>query len=74
MASYIPVQSRLNIRVQVGTDAEGKPVLANLNIRDIDPAATAEAIASVTQAIGSLLAYPVVDTYKIDTDELDTAA
>jgi len=74
MASYIPVQSRLNIRVQVGTDAEGNPMLANLNIRDIDPAATAEAIASVAQAIGSLLAYPVVDTYKIDTDELDTAA
>jgi phosphoribosylformylglycinamidine (FGAM) synthase PurS component len=48
--------------------------LANLNIRDIDPAATAEAIASVAQVIGSLLAYPVVDTYKIDTDELDAAA
>jgi hypothetical protein len=74
MASYVPVQSRLNIRVQLGTDASGNPVLATLGIRDVDPAATADAVAAITQAIGGLLAYPVVDAYKVDTDEINTAA
>ncbi len=74
MASFIPTESRVNLRVQIGTDAYGDPVLRTLSIRDIDPAATPEATATVIQALGDLLAYPVVEAFKVDTDEIDTAA
>jgi hypothetical protein len=74
MASFIPVESRLNLRVQIGTDAYGDPILRTLGVRDIDPAATPEAAAAVVQTLGGLLAYPVVEAYKVDNDEIDTAA
>ncbi len=72
MASFIPVESRINLRVQVGTDAYGDPILRTLGVRDIDPAATPEAATTVVQALGGLLAYPVVEAIKVDNDEIDT--
>jgi hypothetical protein len=74
MASFIPTESRVNLRVQIGTDAYGDPVLRTLGVRDVDPAATPESVAAVIQALGGLLAYPVVEALKVDTDEIDTAA
>jgi hypothetical protein len=74
MASFIPTESRINLRVQIGTDTDGDPIVRTLGIRDIDPAATPEAATTVVQALGGLLAYPVVDALKLDTDEIDTAA
>lgn len=73
MADYIPVDSRINLRVQIDTDAYGNPVLRTLGVRDIEPAATPEASAAVVQALGGLLAVPVVEAIKVDNVEIDTA-
>ena len=74
MASYIPTESRINLRVQTGTDTDGSPILRTMGIRDIDPAAAPESAAAVVQALGGLLAYPIVEAVKIDNNEIDTAA
>lgn len=65
MAAYTPQSSRLALRINVGTD---KVVLRSLSWSNIDPAATADNVNTVAQALGTLLAYPIMEIQKADTD------
>jgi len=68
MAVYTNESSRVSLKVQTGTDIQGNPEISSLNLRDVDPAALADDVVAVSAALGAVLAYPVVETLKIDTD------
>ena len=68
MAEFINASSRLSLRVQIGTNDEGRPILRSLSLRDVSDDAVADDVAAVSSAIGALLDYPIVETSKIDTD------
>ena len=67
MAEYIIASSRLSLRLQVGTNDEGRPILRSLSLRDVSSDAAADDVADVSNALGALLDYPIVETSKIDT-------
>ncbi len=68
MAEFINASSRVSLRVQIGTNDEGRPILRSLSLRDVSDDAVADDVADVSSAIGNLLDYPIVETSKIDTD------
>lgn len=68
MAEYTNASSRLNLRLQIGTNEEGRPVLRSLSLRDVSSEAIADNVAAVSTAVGALLEFPIVETSKIDTD------
>jgi hypothetical protein len=68
MAEYTNASSRVSLRVQIGTNDEGRPILRSLSLRDVSDDAIADDVAAVSSAIGALLDYPIVETIKIDTD------
>jgi hypothetical protein len=68
MAEYTNASSRVSLRVQIGTNDEGRPILRSLSLRDVSDDAIADDVAAVSSAIGALLDYPIVETSKIDTD------
>jgi len=67
MAEYTIASSRLSLRLQVGTNDEGRPILRSLSLRDVSSDAAADDVADVSNALGALLDYPIVETSKIDT-------
>jgi len=67
MAEYTIASSRLSLRLQVGTNDEGRPILRSLSLRDVSSDAAADDVADVSIALGALLDYPIVETSKIDT-------
>ena len=70
MAVYNPISSRLTLRLNMGTDALGRPVVRSRSWSGIDPAATADDVVAVAGAIGSVLPYTVNEIQKVDTDEV----
>jgi len=68
MAEYTNASSRVSLRVQIGNNDEGRPILRSLSLRDVSDDAIADDVAAVSSAIGALLDYPIVETSKIDTD------
>ncbi|MDO9509484.1 MAG: DUF1659 domain-containing protein [Thermovirgaceae bacterium] len=68
MAVYTTASCRLNLRLQIGTNEAGRPVLRSISLRDVSPAAIADDVVSVSAALGALLEFPIVETSKIDTD------
>lgn len=68
MAGYTSESSRLSLRLQVGTDGEGKALYRSMSLGNVDGSASADDVATVVSVLGALLAYPVVRTQKIDTD------
>lgn len=68
MAEYTNASSRVSLRVQIGTNDEGRPIVRSLSLRDVSDDAVADDVAAVSSAIGALLDYPIVETSKIDTD------
>lgn len=68
MASFVPSSSRVVLRCQVGTSADGAPKLGSLSISRANPAMTADQLDAVAAAMGTLLDVPVVEVHKIDTD------
>ncbi len=67
MAEYTIASSRLSLRLQVGTNDEGRPILRSLSLRDVSSDAAADDVAGVSTALGALFDYPIVETSKIDT-------
>ncbi len=70
MAVYTPVASRLTLRLNMGTDTLGRPIVRSRSWSGIDPAATADDVVAVAGAIGSILPYTVTEIQKVDTDEV----
>ena len=70
MAVYAPLASRLTLRLNMGTDTLGRPIVRSRSWSGIDPAATADDVVAVAGAIGSVLPYTVNEIQKVDTDEV----
>ena len=68
MAVYNPISSRLTLRLNMGTDTLGRPIVRSRSWSGIDPAATADDVEAVANAIGSVLPYTVNEIQKVDTD------
>jgi len=68
MAVYNPISSRLTLRLNMGTDTLGRPIVRSRSWSGIDPAATADDVVAVAGAIGSVLPYTVHEIQKVDTD------
>ena len=68
MAAYTNTSCRMSLRLQIGTSAEGRPILRSISLRDLSTDALADDVAGVSTALGALLEFPVVETSKIDTD------
>jgi len=71
MAAYIPLASRLTLRLNMGTDSLGRPIVRSRSWSGIDPAATADDVVVVANAIGSVLPYAVHEVQKVDTDAVE---
>lgn len=71
MAAYIPLASRLTLRLNMGTDSLGRPIVRSRSWSGIDPAATADDVIAVANAIGSILPYAVHEVQKVDTDAVE---
>ena len=70
MAVYNPIASRLTLRLNMGTDTLGRPIVRSRSWSGIDPAATADDVVAVAGAIGSVLPYTVNEIQKVETDEV----
>ncbi|HOJ92765.1 MAG TPA: DUF1659 domain-containing protein [Dictyoglomaceae bacterium] len=65
----IPFNSRLTLKVQVGTQ-QGRPVLRSRSFNNIKHTATDEAVHLVGQTLGSLQKYPLVQILRANDEEL----
>jgi hypothetical protein len=65
----IPYNSRLVLRVQVGTQ-QGSPVLRNRSFNNIKATASDAEVFLVAQAIGNLMKYPVSKIIRTNDEEL----
>jgi len=68
MAMYNPLKSRLTLRLHMGADSLGRPIVRSRSWSGIDPAATAGDVQAVANAIGSVLKFTVHEVLKVDTD------
>lgn len=68
MAEYTTASCRLSLKLQIGTNEQGRPVTRSLSLRDVSPEAVADDVAAVSAALGALLDFPIVETTRIDTD------
>ncbi len=68
MANFQPVESKLVLKLQVGSDEWGKPQLSSQTLRGVNSAATADAVEAVASALAGVINVPLYTTQKIDTD------
>ena len=72
MATYQPIASRMTLRIKVGEDDWGKPVLRSRSIAGVDVIAEPDDVAAVGQAIAGLLDCDgVVEVQKVDTNRVE---
>lgn len=65
----IPYNSRLILRVQIGTQ-QGNPILRSRSFNNIKPDATDDAVFTVAQKLASLQKYPLVKVVRTNDEEL----
>lgn len=66
------VTTSITLKVKTGTN-NGKDVFKNFTLNKVSLASANEDIYAVAAAVGGLLAYPVVNIYKQDVNELINA-
>jgi len=67
MAIVNPVNSSMQLVLSLGLDANGKEITKSVSVPKIDINADANKLLAVSEALGSLLAYPVAVTKKNST-------
>lgn len=65
----VPYNSRLILRVQVGTQ-QGNPVLRSRSFNNIKPTADDSSVFAVAQKLASLQKYPLVKIIRTNDEEL----
>jgi ribosome maturation protein Sdo1 len=71
--AYLPTLSRMQIRVQTGTDSEGKPVFKSRNYNNLKPSSTDEDFYAVALAIAGLQTHLVDRIRRINEGDLNEA-
>lgn len=65
----IPYNSRLILRVQVGTQ-QGNPVVRSRSFNNVKPNASDSSVFSIAQKLASLQKYPLVKIIRTNDEEL----
>jgi hypothetical protein len=69
MASFTPLTCNAVLRLNAGTDpSTGKTILRQITLSGLLPSATADNLAALTSALTPLLAHPVLETRRVETD------
>ncbi|MDO9508893.1 MAG: DUF1659 domain-containing protein [Thermovirgaceae bacterium] len=68
MAVFIASNALLRTRVQIGTSAGGSPILRSCAYNGVSPSVAADDLIAVSQALGTLIDYPIVETQFSQTD------
>ncbi|MFA6882092.1 MAG: DUF1659 domain-containing protein [Aminobacterium sp.] len=71
MAAYLPLESRLQLRVNIGSNESEDPILRSINFSGVSSDVEAEKVATISTVLESLLEYPVAETRKVDTDVVE---
>lgn len=71
--NFVPALSRMQIRVQIGTDGEGKPVFKTRGYNNLKPTASDEDFYAVAVGIASLQKFLVDRVKRINEGELSQA-
>lgn len=73
MAVYSPLKSSVVLRLNAGTDLNGKMIVRSVTMARIRPSVDATTLKASTDAIAPLLAYPVIAVEKVGVDTLEAA-
>ena len=61
------VNCKMQIKTQAGTLDSGKPRVKSYTLAGVDETAGAQLLLDVSGAVGSVIANPVLETYRIDS-------
>ncbi|EFQ22897.1 protein of unknown function DUF1659 [Aminomonas paucivorans DSM 12260] len=68
MASYNTLKSSMSLVLDLGVGPDGKGKSKTVTLSRLKASATADAVDAVADALSPLLAYPVLEVLKTDTD------
>ena len=68
MASYNTLKSSMSLVLDLGVGPDGKGKSKPVTLARLKASATADAVDAVADALSPLLAYPVLEVLKTDTD------
>ena len=68
MASYSNLKCALSLRLNLGTGPDGKPRTRTVTLSRVKAGIIADKVKAVSDALAPLLAYPVLEVLKTDTD------
>ena len=71
MAIYSPMKSSVILRLNAGTDGNGKMIVRSVTTSRIRPTVDATALKTVTDSFAGLLDYPVLAVEKVGTDSVE---
>lgn len=71
MAVYSPLKSSVILRLNAGTDGNGKMIIRSVTTSRIRPTVDATALKTVTDGFSALLEYPVLAVEKVGTDSVE---
>lgn len=71
MAVYSPLKSSVILRLNTGTDINGKMVIRSVTTSRIRPSVDATALKTVTDSFAGLLEHPVLAVEKVGTDSVE---
>ncbi len=61
------VNCKMQIKTQAGTLDSGKPRVKSYTLAGVDENAGAQLLLDVSGAVGSVIANPVIETYRVDS-------
>ena len=70
MAVYSPLKSSVIMRLNAGTDGNGKMIIRSVTTSRIRPAVDATSLKTVADGFADLLEYPVLAVEKVGTDSV----
>ena len=68
MASYSNAKCSVSLRLNLGSGPDGKAITKSVTLSRVKASSIADKIKAVSDALAPLLAYPVIETLKTDTD------
>ena len=71
MASYSNAKCAVSLRLNLGSGPDGKAITRSVTLSRVKASSIADKVKAVSDALTPLLAYPVLEVLKTDTDSVD---
>jgi len=71
MAVYSPLKSSVVLRLNGGTDGDGKMIIRSVTVSRVRPTVDATALKAATDLLSGLMEYPVISVEKVGTDSVE---